>query len=163
MRFEVQQRFSRPAAAVAAVYSDPSTYERLPEFGRISRPDVLGCDRHGSVVTLRLHYRFVADLPAAALAVIEPAKLTWVEETRFDLGTLTAVVRLLPDHYPQKMSASARTRFVDEAPGSTRSVEGDLRVRVPLVGGRVERVVIDGLREHLTVEARLVEDLLTTG
>jgi hypothetical protein len=34
--------------------------------------------------------------------------------------------------------------------------EGDLRVRFPLVGGRVERAIVSGLEEHAELEAQVM-------
>jgi hypothetical protein len=135
-------------------------YEQLPEFGKISRPDLLERTEQGNTVKLRLRYKFTADLPTAALAIIDPDRLTWVEETTFDLAGLTARIKLLPDHYASKLEASASARFVDRGEGSIRDVAGDLRVRVLLVGGQVERTIVDGLKEHLAEEAELVAKLL---
>jgi hypothetical protein len=39
-------------------------------------------------------------------------------------------------------------------------VTGDVRVRVLLVGGQVERAIVSGLTEHLAEEAAVVADLL---
>ena len=110
---------------------------------------------------IRLRYKFTADLPTAALAIIDPDRLTWVEETTYDLAGLSSRVKLLPDHYASKLEASASARFVDRDDGSIRDVAGDLRVRVLLVGGQVERAIVEGLKEHLAEEAELVAKLLS--
>lgn len=161
MKFDVKQQFEADASSVIACYSSAEMYEQLPEFGRISRPDLVDRTQQGDRVVLRLRYKFTADLPTAALAIIDPDRLTWVEETTYDLAALTSRVKLLPDHYASKLEASASARFVDRGDGSIRDVSGDLRVRVLLVGGQVERAIVDGLKEHLTEEAELVAKLLS--
>lgn len=161
MRFEVEQRFGAPAAAVVAAYTDPSFYEELVGLPKIGEPQVLDRLDDGDRVVLRVHYRFTADLPGAARKVIDPAKLTWVEETTFDLADATSRSVLLPDHYPDRLTASARAAFVDGPEGgSTRRITGELTVRMPLVGGRVEGAIVSGLREHLADEARVAERFL---
>ena len=51
--------------------------------------------------------------------------------------------------------------FLDDGPGgSIRRLEGDLKVRVPLVGGRVERALVSGLQEHAAAERDVVEERL---
>lgn len=160
MKFDVKQQFDADAAAVIGCYSSAEMYEQLPEFGKISRPDLLDRTASGDTVKIRLRYKFTADLPTAALAIIDPDRLTWVEETTYDLAGLTSRVKLLPDHYASKLEASASARFVDRGDGSIRDVAGDLRVRVLLVGGQVERAIVDGLKEHLAEEAQLVAKLL---
>lgn len=160
MKFDVRQPFDAAPEEVIACYSSEAMYEQLPEFGRISRPELLARTEHGDRVVLRLRYKFTADLPAAALAIIDPDRLTWVEESTYDLSTLSSRTKLLPDHYASKLEASASARFIGLAHGSTRQVSGDLRVRVLLVGGQVEKAIVDGLKEHFADEAKLVATLL---
>ena len=38
--------------------------------------------------------------------------------------------------------------------------QGDLRVSFPLVGGKVERAIVSGLREHADLEAAALRDWL---
>jgi hypothetical protein len=165
VRFETDQRFRAAPLAVLTIYTGPSFYDDLPEFSRVGRPELLGHERTGDRVTMRVHYRFTADLPSAAHAVIDADKLTWVEETTYDLAALTSTSRLLPDHYPDRLTASARSRFTADPRaegGSVRTINGDLKVRVPLVGGRVERAIVDGLQEHLRDESALINERLTS-
>ena len=160
MKFAVSQEFDAPSIDVLDLYSSSELYEALPDFERISRPEILDRTKSGDRVVMRLRYRFTAELPAAALAVIDPDRLTWIEETTYDLGRGTASIRLLPDHYASKMTATAEARITPQGAGSNRSVSGDLRVRIFLVAGQVERAIVSGLREHLDEEAVLVARLL---
>lgn len=160
MRFETEQRFNGAPTEVIGRYTDDAFYDGLPEFSRVGQPRLVGHDRRGDQVTVRVHYRFTADLPSAAHAVIDADKLTWVEETVYDLAALTSTSRLLPDHYPDRLTASARSTFVASGDGTVRRIHGELKVRMPLVGGRVERAIVDGLQEHLRDEAALINQRL---
>jgi hypothetical protein len=160
VQFDIDQRYPAPVSAVLAAYTDRSLYEALVAGTRVGKPEVLDVVRDGAAATVRLRYRFTAELPAAALAILDPGRLTWVEETRYDLERATSRTVLRPDHYGDRLSASATARFdADTAQpgGCRRRVMGEVSVRgVPLVGGRVERAIVDGLREHLTDEAGAV-------
>lgn len=156
MRFRVDQRFDAPPAAVIAVYTDVAFYETLTGLSRVGPPEVLSCEQDGDRVRLRIRYIFTADLPSAALAVIDPQKLTWVEDTTYDLATNSSTTKLRPDHYADRLTASARAAVeavADDPPRSARRVDGDLSVRMPFVGGQVEKAIVSGLREHLADEA----------
>lgn len=160
MRFRVTQRFDAPAGDVIDLYTSTELFEQLPEFGRIGRPEVLDRTERGATITIRLRYRFTAELPAAALAVIDPDRLTWVEETVTDRDARRSTVRLLPDHYASKLTAGATVTYHDLGDDARREVAGDLRVRVLLVGGQVERAIVAGLEEHLAEEAAAVTRIL---
>ena len=152
MDFTVEQRFPVPATAALELYCDPDFYDALGPTERIAAPEVVDREAADDRVVLRIRYRFTADLPSAARRFVEADKLTWIERTVFDLGSATATSELLPDAYGSLMSASARATFLDDGEGSLRRIDGRLKVSVPLFGGRVERAIVDGLREHLAAE-----------
>jgi hypothetical protein len=159
VRFDLEQRFPAPPDDVLAAYADPALYDRMVGMARIDRPEVLGVERTGAGVLVRVRYRFTAEVPRAALTIIDPARLTWVDETLYDLGTHRSSTRLVPDHYPDRLAGSATSRFEPDPadPGRTRrTITGEVTVRAPLVGGRVERTIVDGLREHVVDEAGVV-------
>jgi hypothetical protein len=153
VNFEFAQRFDAPAEEVIGLYCDPDFYPLLDGVGKIGDPEVLERHVDGERVTLHVRFRFTADLPSAALAIVRPEKLTWVEQTTFDLDAQTSVTRIAPDHYPDRLQASARSTFVDlDDGGSRRDVTGTLKVHALLVGGQVERAIVSGMEEHLADE-----------
>jgi hypothetical protein len=161
MRFEIEQTFSGPPLAVAGLYADPHFYEALGELPKLGRPEVLDRQEDGSTVTLQIRFRFTGDLSPAVTAVVDPARLTWVEESFHDLEALTTSFRLRPDHYPDRLRSEGSARYEANGDGSTRRVtQGDLSVKVPLFGRSVESAIVTGLRQHLDAEVEVVERLL---
>jgi len=163
VRFDVDQRFAADPDSVLAVYTDPDFYEHLAGLTKIGEPEVLDATRAGDLVTMRVRFRFTAPLPSAALAVIDQQKLTWIDETVYDLAARTSTTRLLPDHYADRLQASASARFTADPgrPDATRRTgHGELKVRMPLVGGKVETVIVTDLRAHLADEALVVVEYL---
>ncbi len=164
VRFDAEQRFNAAPDRVMALYTDASYYEGLPELAKVGRPKLVSRTGDEQLVTLRIHYRFTADLPSAAHAVIDADKLTWIEETVFDVAGLTTRSRLVPDHYPDRLTASASSVLAPDPGnegGTVRKVRGELKVRVAFVGGKVERAIVDGLRDHLAAEAAHMNQRLT--
>lgn len=163
MEFEIQQRYPAPVVAILAQYTDPTLYETLVGLPKLGGAEVLDRVEAGDRVTLRVRYRFEGDLPSAATAVIDRNKLTWVDETVYDLASATATTRFLPDHYPDRMQATATSRFVADGADdrSVRRIDGDLRVHVFLVAGKVENAIVSGLREYLAAEAAAIAARVT--
>jgi hypothetical protein len=160
VQFRADQRYAATRDAVLAAYTDVALYPLLDGLPKIGEPKVIDRQQKGHLVTLRVHYRFVADLPSAALAVIDPQRLTWIDETVYDLAAGTSTTRLLPDHYPDRLTASATATYTADPADPSRSirhVRGDLKVRMALVGGKVERAIVEGLTEHLDDETGVVE------
>jgi hypothetical protein len=156
VKFELSQNFDAPAATVIGVYCDPDFYPALDGVGQIGDPSVLSRDEKGNTIVMRVRFRFTGNLPSAALAIVKPERLTWVEETTYDLDQLTARSQIHPDHYADRLQASATSHFQNTPGGSTRSVSGDLKVHALLVGGQVEKAIVSGMREHFVDEERVV-------
>jgi uncharacterized protein DUF2505 len=145
---------------VARAYTEPGLYQRLGDLPKLGRPELVDRREDGDVVQLQVRYRFTGDLSAAARRVVDPAKLSWVEHTTHDLARYQVDFRMAPDHYPDRLRSSGRYSFEADGDGARRLTEGELVVRVPLVGGAVERAIVSGLREHLTAEVGVVERFL---
>lgn len=163
VRFDVTQRLAGTCDAVLRMYTNPDFYPHLHGLTKIGRPDVIGRTEDGDRTTMRVRYAFIGDLPAAALAVLDPNKLTWVEETVYDLAASRSTTRLLPDHYPDRLTASATATFKPDptdADRCIRRVVGDVKVRMAFVGGKVEGAIVEGFEDHLADEERVVNTYL---
>src|SRR4051794_24959128 len=99
MRFRLEQRLSASPDDVARTFADPAYYATLHGMSKLGPPDVLSHDGDGDEVRLRIRYQFVGELNSAARAVLDPARLTWVEESVHHLGRCTVDLRLVPDNY----------------------------------------------------------------
>lgn len=166
MRFELTQRFTSPASAVDRAYAEPDLYPTLVGLPKLGDIEVL---RHqhqpgpgGDVVraTMAIRFGFTGDLPGAVTAVVDPDRLTWIQETEHDLVTAATTFRLVPDHYADRLAASGRAVVAPAGDGCTRTVSGDLTVRALLVAGKVERAIVSGLAEYLEAEAPAVDRYL---
>ncbi len=157
MDFTVTQDFAADADAVARAYAAPDLYPHLTGLPKLGTPEVLGHEVDGDRVELQVRYRFVGHLAPAVTAVIDPARLTWVEHSTHDLAERTVDYRLVPDHYPDRLRSSGSCVIEPSGAGSVRTVSGQLRVKALLVGGAVERAIVSGLREHLAGEVAIVD------
>lgn len=162
MNFRLDIAYAADADALAAAYADPDLYAAFAGLPRADRPDLLERRDDGDAVVLRVRWRFSASLAPAARRVIDPDRLSWVEESRHDLRRRTVTFRMVPDHYADRFSCSGTYRFEPSGSGARRVVEGDLRVKAPLVGRTVERAIVSGLEEQLASEVPLVERFLAS-
>ena len=162
MRFELEQRINGPTAQVAAAFVDPRFYEMLDALPKLGRPEVLTHEVHESTAHLRIRYRFTGHLSSAVRAAVDPEKLSWVEDAQHDLAAHRARFTMVADHYADRFHCDGTYRFDSVGPTSTNRIcTGELRIRMPLVGHRVEKAIVSGLREHLEAEAPVVERFLS--
>ena len=157
MRFQLRQRFSGPADAVNRAYADPALYPALVGLPKLGGIEVLSHERDGETVRLAIRYAFTGDLPSAVTAVVDPRRLTWVQHSVHDLVRGVTTFRLDPDHYPDRLAASGSATVSAQGDGAQRLVAGDLKVRAPLVAGRVEEAIVSGLDEFFQAEAPAVD------
>lgn len=167
MRFEIEQEIAGPVEAVARIYTEPRFYELLGELPKLGKPELLERHEEGPVVHLAVRFHFTGNLSPVVMRVIDPAKLSWVEESVHDVSDHTVTFRMNPDHYADKLQSNGSVRYEADGGGVTRRLtEGELAVKVPLMmgGGKtagvVERAIVSGLRDHFAAEVRVVERLL---
>jgi hypothetical protein len=86
-------------------------------------------------------------------AVVDPARLTWIEDSTLDRRSHRTTFSIVPDHYRDRLACEGTFTLQPDGEGTRRTAEGDLRVRFPLVGGKVERAIVSGLEEHAELEA----------
>ena len=160
MRFDLTQTIAAPVDEVARAYASAELYEVLGGTDKLGPPDVLDRSESGDIVTLRIRYQFVADLSPAVTAVVDPRKLTWVEQSVHDLAARSVAVTLHPDHYADRLRCTGRYGYTARGETTVRQIDGDLKVKALLVGGQVEKAIVSGLKEHLEAEAPQVEAYL---
>jgi hypothetical protein len=158
VRFQLEQRINGPVEAVAEAFVDPAYYELLDALPNLARPELLGREAKGPVVRMRVRYRFTGHLSAAVRAAIDPQKLSWVEEADHDVAAHRVTFRMIADHYADRFRCAGTYRFEPVGDAATiRNCTGDIEIRMPLVGRRVENAIVSGVREHLDAEVELVE------
>ncbi|MBA3654064.1 MAG: DUF2505 family protein [Actinobacteria bacterium] len=162
MDFRLEQRIGAPLPHVEAAQTDPAFIAELASLPKIGNAELLGQHREGDVVEQEVRYVFTGELSSAVRAVVDPKKITWILESRFDGAAHHSHWRILPDHYPDRLSASGTTRLLADGDAVTRRVtQGVVKVHMALVGGRVERAIVTGLKEHAEAEAAAMERYLT--
>ena len=165
MRFAIDQVIAAPPDAVAATYADPDFYSTLVDLPNLGTPEVLSHDVDGDTVQLRIRYRLVRDLSAPVRAVVDPKKLTWVEVSTHRVPDREVRFLVEPDNYADRFKGSGSYRFDasgdGDGDGTVRRGTGDVSVRMPLVGRRVEQAIVAELQAHLASEVPLVERWVT--
>lgn len=156
MRFHIEQRFDVGLGRLEDILCDPRFVERLGDLPKLGRPELLVHEVDGDEVHQRVRYTFTGDLSSAVRRVVDPAKLTWVEESTLDRGHHTGAFTILPDHYGGLLRCQGTSTLTPEGDGSLRVTEGDIHVSVPLAGAKVERAIVSGLEDHARSEVDLV-------
>jgi Protein of unknown function (DUF2505) len=143
---------------VQDAFLDPDFIRRTATIPKIGGAELVELTRADSTARLRVRYRFTAPLSGAVTRVVDPQKLTWIDDATFDLTGFRSDHVLLPDNYADRLTASYTSTLEPTVPGTTWTLRGELSVRFPLVGGRVSAVIVDGLRDAAAAQAALLDE-----
>ncbi len=156
MKFRIEQRIAAPLGAVEAALLDREFVAATADLPKLGAPELLELDRDGDRAHQRIRYHFTAELSGAVTRVVDPEKLTWIDDARYDLTTHTSRHRIFPDNYADRLQATYDVALEPLGDSTRRVATGELTVHVPLVGGRVERAIVSGLEERAAAEAELL-------
>jgi hypothetical protein len=156
VRIESAYEYDAPIDAVERARLDPAFWRQL-QLSNMAPPEVVSADDNRIVV----HMVFAGTLDAIGRRIVGKQQIAWDQTITIDRGghtgslTLSSKVRV-------KVSADCRFRF--EALDGNRcreTLSGEIKVHVPLVGGKVESVLGPGIRKSLDEQAASVRTWLT--
>ena len=157
MHFECEHAFAGLVEQVASIMSDPAFQTRL-DLPDLARPDVVTHEVDGTARRLTLRYEYIGQLDPIAQKVVGGRKLTWVQDLRIDVGTGTGTLGFSADGVGGRADGTA-TVTITPLSGATsdatcrRRIDGEFRIRIPLLGGKAEKAIVPGLTRRLDVEA----------
>ncbi|MGI8775012.1 MAG: DUF2505 domain-containing protein [Actinomycetota bacterium] len=160
MRFEVEHSFAAPADRLAALLLDLDFQNSLADIGGLSAREVLLQETDGDEVIR--HVRCVLDIQinGAARRFIGSGEPAWVEVARWIPAEMAWIWEIEPEVGGDLLEAQGRILIEKAGKGALRRVEGDIKVKVPLYGGRVEGWIADGLETAYDEEARRISAAL---
>lgn len=160
MKFEIAQDLAARVTDVDDALVDPTFLIRMAELPKLGSAEVLDHRRDGDVVHQDVRFLFQAELSRAVTRVVNPALMTWIERSVCDLTRHETTCEILPDHYTGLLTGRYRSVVGGQGTGSLRTISGELKVRMPLVGGKVEGAIIGGLKENAAAQVGLLDDFI---
>jgi hypothetical protein len=162
--FTIEERLAGRLDHVVETLLDPGYVAARADLPKLGDPELVELTRDGDRARQRVRLRFTAPLSAAVLAVVDPDKLTWVDDATWDLAARRAEHTIVPEHYRDRLRCTYVETLTPTDEGGTRRVlSGMLRVKVMLVAGKVEHAIVSGLREYATAETALLDRLTGSG
>ncbi len=154
-RFETRSTYEAPAAALIELYSDPAFHEaKARAMGATRARCTRSQDADGTVVVTLQTMRPARWAPGGK------DRSTFI--LRIDTADGAGAWERIQRGFEDKARARGTTRIVTAGAGrSTVEVEGEIEIRVPLVGGALERRIVAGLDHETEREAAFVRSQLT--
>ena len=146
--------------------TDPEFFAELRGLPGIEAPVLLERRQRPGAVELDVRYVFSGDLPSVARRVLGRGELAWVQRSTVDLERHRTDFTIVPETHADLLTCTGVYALRGDGSGereqTARTISGELRVRVPLLGGRAERAIVGGLVERLDAEAEALRRWLAS-
>jgi hypothetical protein len=155
MRFEVSHPFEASPEDVARAMLDPAFQDTITDIGHLHDREVL---EQGDLPDggFKRSVRCVLALEVSGIArsMLGDADPAWVQEETWNADLTHCEWTIHPEVAGELLSASGTIDIEGSGDKATRSVVGDVKVRVPLYGGKVEGWIVSGVSEAYDEEAQ---------
>ena len=139
MKLAVTHSFPCSVDVFWQMFWDPAYDEMLSSSAAITK-EILWDREEGGDRVWRMRFIPDRELPAMVAKAVGATKLVYEQESRL---TSDGVLHweVFPTVVPDKVTAKGTMRVSASGDGITRVVDGEIKVRIPLVGGRIEKQI----------------------
>lgn len=118
------------------------------------RREVISQTEVDGVVTLHQRYHTNIKLPGPVAGRMGADTLSYEQISTIDKRAGTLSWKVIPPAMQDKVVAQGAMRVVATPTGCERIVEGEVTVKVPLFGGKIEKGVVEGITTGHETEAK---------
>lgn len=156
MKFETKAKYPVPSAVIIKMFADPDFHTAKLKAMGIEKHRVLEQKSDGGEFKIKIERKVPLDAPGM-LKKFFAAETTVVSEERWNLAAKTGKVRVEPAGVPIEISCTAT--MSDAGGQGTVNYTWDVRAKVPLVGGALEKFVAGDMEKKLVDETRAAASL----
>lgn len=160
MRFDLAHEFSAQPEEVAAALLDPSFQDSLSDIGSLADRKVLSQNEEAGRIVRRVRCVLDIDVRGPAQRFLGDSEPAWVEVAEWHEEEMTWYWHVEPEVAAHLLQAEGSTKLSPSDGGTVRSIEGHVKVKVPLYGGKVEGWVVEGLEHAYDEEAQRLANWL---
>ncbi|MGH2807963.1 MAG: DUF2505 domain-containing protein [Actinomycetota bacterium] len=161
MRFEVVHTFAYDPDKVADAILDEDYQHSLEDVESVEHRELLSQEERPDGTVVR-RTRCVLDIHITGVAksFIGDGDPAWVEEATWHPQRMEWAWIVIPEIGVGLLDAKGTIALRANGNGTARVIEGDVKVRVPLYGGKVEGWIVDGIEQGYAEEAERLEEWL---
>ena len=154
VRFDISHSFEPPPEEVGAVLLDEDYQRSLGDASSFLKArELVSQDEHpDGRVRRRVRCVLGIDLGAAA-RFIGDGEPAWIEEATWHPKDMRWKWTIVPEVAHELLNASGEIELHADGAGTERVIHGNVKVRVPIYGGKVETVIVRGLEHAYDEEA----------
>ena len=122
--------------------------------------EVLWMREEGPMKVYRVKFIPNADLPAPIAKIAGTTKLVYEQENRLNTETNVMEWQVFPSVVKDKVTAKGTMTMRRVANGVERVVDGEVTVRVPLVGKKIEKAILGSVTSSYEQAAQITQKWL---
>ncbi len=153
MKFDITHTFEARPDEVARAMLDEDYQRSLKNLGKLRRELLDQESRANGHVVRRTRCVLDVEISGVAKKFIGEGDPAWVEKATWNKDAMLWSFTIDPEIAKELLEANGTIRLSDDGNGTLRIVEGQVKVRVPLYGGKVEGWIVDGLKDAYDEEA----------
>jgi hypothetical protein len=161
LRFTVTHSFPQAPDAVAEAILDEDYQHSLENVESVETRELLSQEERPDGTVVR-RTRCVLDLQITGVAksFIGDGDPAWVEEAVWHPDRMEWTWVVIPEVAEGLLDAKGTIAIRTDGNGTERVIQGDVKVKVPLYGGKVEGWIVDGIEQGYAEEAERLEEWL---
>lgn len=154
MKLSIVNRFPCPPEQLWDLFASAEFERRLEDTSGV-RMEETGTWTEGTLECRRLKCVSKRELPSLVAKAIGSSHLTYDQVTRLDRPANRLEWEVIPAFLTDKVTAKGHTVAFAVPEGSERRVEGDITVRLPVIGGRIEKTILEQVEKSYERAAEL--------
>lgn len=159
MKFDEVHTLNKPAASVLKMYSDRAYFERkYASLDGVKDFEILECETRGDTFRIKHRTQQRTDIPMPDFAkkVLGEYNVVTQQDT-WNLKTGVGRLEVELKGVPLKISADMK---VAGSPNATNTFNWVVSCSIPLLGGKLEKLIADDIRAKSAADVRLSNTLL---
>jgi len=159
MKIEERHEFKKSWASVRKMFTDPGYFVKKYELLRCTHVEVLEQETQGDHFRIKVRYDQKPSVPIPSFAQkFVPQTISVTQEDRWNLKTATG--RLTIDIRAMPMKIGADMQILDGEDRCTNVLQWTLKSSIPLLGGKLEKLLADDIRTKSAADLAASRTLL---
>jgi hypothetical protein len=160
VRLYVESDLPVDPATCWEIFESDAFRERLQERARLKQK-ILEERTEGGITFKKIRTEPERELPAVAAKLLGASKLSYVQSNRLDVANNRLDWTVQMDVMSDRVEVKGQTR-VEPLPsgGCRRVVDGEINVRVRLVGGQIEKAVVAEFEKSMERAVEIARELI---
>ena len=139
---------------------DPDFYAelRLPD---VEPPELVCRTVDGVRVDVDVRFTYTGKLDPIARRIVGHDRVSWLQHLEIDPAAASCALEVVPAVGIVPVACTGTFALRDEPGGCVRTLDGELRIKVPIIGSRAEKSLAPGILRRLDVEAEALNRFIT--